>query len=84
MASIRELKKDVKAMVYDVIDEAYSIQLYTPSKKEKSEALIDEAVGFYNDAITKINAANSKSEFKSLVSSFEEQAEKWIEKLNQL
>jgi hypothetical protein len=84
MASIRQLKKEVKGMVYDVIEEAYRVQLYSPEKKEKADQLIDEAVAFFNEAITKINAADSKKEFQTLVASFEQKGEDWVDQLNAL
>lgn len=84
MASVRKLKKEINNMVFDVVEECYSIQLFNPSKKEKTDKFIDEAADFMNEMMTKINSATSKKEYNAIVSEAETTAEKWIERLNKL
>lgn len=84
MASVRKLKKEVNDMVFDVVEECYSIQLYDESKTEVTDKFIEEAVVFLNAMISKINSAKSKEEYRQIVKECEEQAESWIEKLNSL
>lgn len=84
MASVRGLKKEVNNMIFDVVEECYSIQLLDPSKKEKTDAFIDDAADYMNAFSTKVNAASNKKEYRALVAEVEELAEEWIERLNKL
>lgn len=84
MASVRGLKKEVNYMIFDVVEECYSIQLLDPSKKEKTDAFIDEAADYMNLFSKKVNAASTKKEYRELVSEVEGIAEKWTARLNTL
>lgn len=84
MASVRGLKKEVNNMIFDVVEECYSIQLLDPSKKEKTDVFIDDAADYMNAFSTKVNAASTKKEYRALVAEVEELAEEWIERLNKL
>ena len=82
MASVRQLKKEVNNMIFDVVEECYSIQLYNPSKKAETEAFIDEAADYMNSTLTAINAAKTKADYKKIIADAEATAEKWVERLN--
>ncbi len=84
MVNKRNLKKSINSLVFDVIDECIYIQEIKPEKFEACEKLIDEAVNFYNDALSKMNAAKAKSEFRSIAIQLDENAENFIESLNTL
>lgn len=84
MANIRDLKKEVNNMVYDVVDECYSIQLFDESKKKATDDFIDEVADFQEEVMTEINKANSKKEFSSIREKAEKKAEEWVKKLNKL
>lgn len=84
MANKRDLKKSINSLVFDVIDESIYIQEIKPEKFEACEKLIDEAVNYYNNALSKMNSAKAKSEFRSIAIELEESAENFIEGLNAL
>lgn len=84
MASKRTFKKDLNKMVFDVVEECFSVQLYNASKTEASDKLIDEAVEFRNNMTEKIHAAKNKEQFKALHAEVEEAAVDFIHKINGL
>jgi len=84
MANIRDLKKEVNNMVYDVVDECYSLQLFDESKKKDTDAFIDEVADFQEDIMTEINKATSKKEYSAIRQKAEKKAEDWVKKLNEL
>lgn len=84
MANVRDLKKEVNNMVYDVVDECYSIQLFDESKKKDTDGFIDEVADFQEEIMTEINKATSKKEFSAIRDKAEKKAEDWVKKLNKL
>jgi hypothetical protein len=84
MANKRDLKKSINSLVFDVIDECIYIQEINPDRFDSCEKLIDEAVNYYNDALSKMNSAKMKSDFRNVASELEEKAEKFIDSLNSL
>jgi hypothetical protein len=56
MASKRELKGDIKAVIYDLVEEAYSFMLYHPEvEEEKVETIIDDAAELMDTLLNRIN-----------------------------
>lgn len=84
MANVRNLKKEVNNMVYDVVDECYSLQLFDESKKKDTDNFIDEVADFQEEIMTEINKATSKKEFSQIRQKAEKKAEEWVKKLNKL
>ncbi len=84
MANKRSLKKAVNEMVFDVVEECFIQQMTDPSKKEKAEALIEEAADFQDDILSRINQAKDKADFKGIVKDVQEKAEDFVKKLNAL
>lgn len=85
MASKRDLKKKINQFILaDVIDECIYLEEQNPEMEEKCDKIIDEAVGFYNAMMTKINQAKTKSDFKDINEAFEERADEFVDALNQL
>ncbi|MFM7683283.1 MAG: hypothetical protein ACKO7P_11120 [Bacteroidota bacterium] len=84
MANKRDLKKSINSLVFAVIDECIYIQELNPDKFESCEKLIDDAVNFYNNALSKMNSAKTKSEFRAIAIELDENAENFIESLNTL
>lgn len=84
MASKRIFKRDLNRMVFDVVEECFSVQLYNESKTEASNLLIDEAVEFRNNMTEKIHAAKDKKAFKALHAEVEDAAVDFIHKINGL
>jgi hypothetical protein len=56
MASIRELKKDIDYLVYEIIDDCFVYsELHPDIKSDELSALISDVVDFRNDLITRVN-----------------------------
>ncbi len=56
MASIRELKKDIDYLIYEVISDCFVFSnLHPDIKSDELSALISDAVDFRNDLIARVN-----------------------------
>lgn len=84
MANIRDLKKYINGMIYDVVDECYSVQLYDSSKTEMAEEFIDDVANFQDEIMSEIKKAKNKKEFKVIENKVQEIQEEWIKRLNKL
>lgn len=82
MASKKDLKKEVKRLVYDIMDECDYILENDGKEAKAADKLMDEAVAFYEDIIPKIIAAKTKEDFKGLIAEIEKANEKFNEKMN--
>jgi hypothetical protein len=61
MASIRELKKDIDYLVYEVISDCFVFSSIHPdNKSDELSALISDAVEFRNDLIARVNNPDGK------------------------
>jgi hypothetical protein len=61
MASVRELKKDIDFLVFEVISDCFvSSNLHHDNKSEELTALISEAVELRNDLIARVNNPDGK------------------------
>ncbi len=88
MANVRNLKKDINYVLGDIIEAVY-VWEYTNTDKEtkKSEAIIDEAIGTFDDLIAKVNdrtVENRKAHFKAINQELETRGRALIEKINKL
>lgn len=84
MASKRDLKKAVKYMVYDVMDECDYAVVNSEKGNANAEKLMDEAVNFYEDVIAKINSAKTAAEFKSVKATIDGKYAFFTEGLNEI
>lgn len=84
MASIKNLKKDLDYMIYDIVEELYDIQLMDSSKTKVSDALIDEASDFREQTISQIRKAKGKKEFSPIIKGIEDKADYFIKKLSEI
>lgn len=84
MANKRDLKKHINNMIYDVVDECYSIQLFNDSKLEETDQFIDDAAHFQEEIMGEISRAKSKAEFKEIEQKFIKTNNEWLERLNKL
>jgi hypothetical protein len=56
MASVRELKKDIDYLVYEVISDCFVFSgLHPDVKSDEISAIISDAVSFRNDLIARVN-----------------------------
>ena len=51
MSSKRDIKKEVNNMVFDVVEECFSLQLYDASKKEATDKFIEEAADYMEEIL---------------------------------
>jgi len=84
MASKRDLKKQIHATIYDIVDESYSIQLFDESKASQSEKIIDAAADLCDDLLSRIRKARSKKAYRSIVSDLKTQSEAMYAQLDEL
>jgi hypothetical protein len=61
MASVRELKKDIDYLVYEVISDCFVFSgLHPDIKADEISALISDAVDLRNDLIARVNNPDGK------------------------
>ena len=84
MASKRLLKKKVKRMVYEILNECDYVIVSGGKEADSADKLIDEAVGFHNDLTVRIGAASSKSEFRTINDEIEKKSVDFVKKLNSI
>ncbi len=67
MASIRELKKDIDFLVFEVISDCFAYSSIHPdNKSDELSAIITDAVNFRNDLIARVNNPDGKDNPKIL------------------
>ena len=60
MASRKYLKKALNNMVFDIVEECFTIQLFDENKAEKTNVIITEAADFQDAILAEINKAKTK------------------------
>ncbi len=78
------LKKQINAMIIDVIDECIYIQEVNDDKAEAAEGLIEEVISMYNELLSRMNSGKTKSDFKAIVADFDQKSDELLDKLNGL
>lgn len=84
MASKREIKKVVKEMVYDIMDECDFHVVSRNKSAEAAENLMDEAVGYHEMMMAKIRVTKDKAGFRALRAQLEDDAVEFVNKINDL
>ena len=84
MASKREIKKVVKEMVYDIMDECDFHVVSSNKSAEAAENLMDEAVGYHEMMMAKIRVTKDKAGFRALRAQLEDDAVEFVNKINDL
>jgi hypothetical protein len=84
MANKRVIKKQLNGMIVDVLDECFSIQLYDVKKTEVTDKLIEEALNFGDEMLSKIHQATSKKDFPAIRQAMEDKGIYFVEELNGL
>jgi hypothetical protein len=84
MANKRTLKKQINAMIIDVIDECIYVQEVNDGKAEAAEGLIEEVISTYNQLLSRMNSGKTKADFKAIVTDFDQKSEMLLERLNTL
>jgi len=61
MSSIRDLKKDIDYLIYEVLSDSFVFQNIHPELKEDEvSAIINDAVNLRNDLIARVNNPDGK------------------------
>lgn len=61
MASVRELKKDIDYLVFEVISDCFVYSgVHPDNKSDELSAIISDAVNFRNDLIARVNNPDGK------------------------
>jgi hypothetical protein len=61
MASVRELKKDIDFLVFEVISDCFVFSnIHPDNKSDELSTLISDAVEFRNDLIARVNNPDGK------------------------
>lgn len=84
MASRKDLKRNLNNMIFDIVDECFTIQLNDPSKTDKADKVIDAAADFQDEILVRINAAKTKADFRPILDQIEKAHVDFINKLNGL
>lgn len=84
MASKRVIKKQLNGMIFDVVDECFSVQLYKQEKTEATNKLIDEALDFRDDILAQIHQAKGKKDYPVIYDALENKGIYFVEQLNGL
>ncbi len=84
MASIKHLKKRVKGIVYEVLDDCDFVIVNNGAKADEADALIDEAVEFHESMMQRINAAKSHDDFRAIREDLSKKEEDFVKRLNGL
>ena len=65
MASIRELKKDIDYLVFEVISDCFVFSgVHPDNKSDELSQIITDAVNFRNDLIARVNNPDGKDNTK--------------------
>ena len=76
MASVRNLKKDIDYLIFEVISDSFAYSSIHPEdKSDELSAIIADAVSFRNDLIARVNNPDGKDNPK-IVKAFYKSVEK--------
>ncbi|CCG54033.1 Protein of unknown function [Flavobacterium indicum GPTSA100-9 = DSM 17447] len=88
MASVKNLKKEVNYVLGDIINIVYIWEMTTTGKPtEASDSLLDSIFDTFDSLMTKINqkgVENKKAHFKQIRKEFEDAANQFVAKVNEL
>jgi hypothetical protein len=84
MSSKRLLKKHLNNMIFDVVEECFTVQMFDESKTGKADKLIEEAANFQDDILADINGAKTKKDFSPIREKIDKTVIEFITKLNEL
>ena len=72
MASIKNLKKDIDNLIFEVISDCFIYTgLHQDNKAEDVSAIVADAVGLRNDLISRVNKPGVKDDPKSVRKHFQ-------------
>lgn len=69
-------------MIFDVVDECFSIQLYNSAKTEVTNKLVDEVLDYRDVVLAQIHQAKTKKDYPAIYESMEDKAVYFVEQIN--
>ncbi len=88
MASIRDLKKDLKYAFGDLVEQVLLFKVINETSKEDTDALINEIYAAYEEALQKVNAhrkqKDKKAYFKKINAEIDQTLDQLAGKVNAL
>ena len=84
MANIRQTKKMINNVIYDIVEASYSAQLFNDKKADASNKIIDAAATVQDDLLSRINNVKSKKDFPSIIADFEKNADDLYDQVSKL
>ena len=85
MASVRELKKDIDYLVFEVISDCFVYSNVHPENKtDELSVLISDAVAFRNDLIARVNNPDGKDNPKIVKAYYKAVAKDLLEGVDKL
>ena len=64
MASRRYLKKKINAVVNNIVEECYSVQIVNNEKEGETNKIIDEAVNMFDDLLSRLQDIKTEEDNK--------------------
>ncbi len=84
MSSKRLLKKHLNNMVFDIVEECFTVQMFDETKAEKANELIEDAANFQDQILMDINTAKTKKDFDPIRDKIDNSVIEFVTKLNGL
>jgi hypothetical protein len=85
MASVRELKKDIDYLIFEVISDCFVYSnIHPDNKTDELSALISDAVEFRNDLIARVNNPDGKDNPKIVKAYYKSVGKDLLEGVDQL
>lgn len=84
MANIRQTKKMINSVIYDIVEASYSAQLFNDKKTDASNKIIDAAAAVQDDLLGRINKVRSKKDFPAIIADFEKNADDLYDQVSKL
>ncbi len=86
MASIRDLKKDINYLTYEIISDCNTFMSVNPDKRQDAIKIVEKAVEIRNKLIAKVNNPESAkpSYFREIKVEIIKQADDMFEQLRKL
>ena len=84
MSSKRLLKKHLNNMVFDIVEECFTVQMFDETKAEKANELIEDAANFQDQILMDINTAKTKKDFDPIREKIDNSVIEFVTKLNGL
>lgn len=84
MASKRDLKRQVRKVIFDILNDCDYITMNDAKNADAADRLMDEAVDFHDQILPRIGRAKTKAEFRTLIEEIKKTGEGLIDRLNQI